>query len=58
LLFTKCVALQLLSKVLAKSKYLKKSSIAYTLYPKVGVIKSKFIRVALMLLKNFNSTNL
>ena len=43
--------------MLAKRKYLKKSSIIYTLYPKVKVIKSKFIKVALILLKNFNSAN-
>jgi hypothetical protein len=58
LLFTKYIALQLLSKVLAKSKCFKKSSVVYTPYFKVGVIKSKFIRVALMLLRNFDFTNL
>jgi len=57
LLFIKCIALQLLSKVLVKSGYLEKSSIIYTLYPKVEVIKSKFIRIALMLLRNFSFAN-
>jgi hypothetical protein len=57
LLFIKCIVLQLSSKVLIKSKYLEKSSVVYTLCLKVKVIRSKFIKVALMLLKNFGFTN-
>jgi hypothetical protein len=43
--------------VLAESGYLEKSSVAYTPYLKVRVIRSGFIRVALMLLGNFNSAD-
>jgi hypothetical protein len=44
--------------MLKESKYLEKSSIIYTPCSKVKVIKSKFIKAALILLRNFDFANL
>jgi len=44
--------------MLIKSGYLEKLSVIYTPCLKVGVIRSKSIRAALMLLRNSNSANL
>jgi hypothetical protein len=43
--------------MLIKSKYLQKLNIIYIPCFKVKVIKSKFIKVALMLLRNFDFAN-
>ena len=44
--------------MLAKSEYLEKLSVAYTPCFRVRVIRSGFIRVALILFKNFDFANL
>ena len=44
--------------MLVKSKYLEKSSVVYTFCPGVGVIRSKFIKVVLILFRNFDFANL